>query len=155
MWTPAVSPLSGCAYLSRLLSTHRTEIYFGWEKYFFFITLVCRCLFMRCFPGFAVTLNNLSRHPESRTNDVMVDNALFVHLGWVGITRCALPQQVYTILHLWPYSTDNVHFSLMLQSHFFCCLTRPEQARAVSTVIHLKTVETVKTEIVLSCDSGI
>lgn len=49
----------------------------------------------------------------------MVDNALFVHLDWVGIARCASPQQLHTILYLWPYSTDKVHFSLMLQPHFF------------------------------------
>lgn len=49
----------------------------------------------------------------------MVDNALFVHLDWVGIARCASPQQLHTILYLWPYSTDKEHFSLMLQPHFF------------------------------------
>lgn len=69
--------------------------------------------------GFAVTLDNLLRQRECRASDVMVDNALFVHLGWVGIARCALLQQLNTILYLWPYSTDSAHFSLNLQPHFY------------------------------------
>lgn len=110
MWISAIKQTAACVYLS----IQRTRIFFPPV-----ILLSSRCLSVWSFPGFAVTLDNLSRQRECRANDVMVDNELFVHLDWVGIARCASLQQLHTILYLWPYSTDNAHISLMLQQHFF------------------------------------
>lgn len=99
--------------------TQNTDILDFFWFIFTVILLSSQCLSGWCFPGFAVTLDNLSRQPECRANDVMVDNALFVHLDWVGIARCASPQQLHTILYLWPYSTDKAHFFINAAATFF------------------------------------
>lgn len=129
-------PTASCVYL-----THTDHRYIGLEFFFSFCySLILPVFICLVFSGFSVTLDNLSRWCECRAYDVMVDNALFVHLDWVGIARCASLQQLHTSLYLWPYSTDNTHFSLMLLPHFFLKSlllfllshsTWPEEAEAV------------------------
>lgn len=69
-------------------------------------------------PGLDVTWNNLSTHTESRVNDDIEDNALFVLLVCAGFTGCPFPNQVQAMSDLWPCSTVNMCFSYMFKSQF-------------------------------------